>query len=128
MAGPSGRILDSLLDSIGLRRRDVYVTHIVKDYSPTGTWTPPIIELYAPFLERQLSIIQPHVLTTLGHFASRFLLKRFGLDDTGKTAALQMEYGPVHIFPLPHPAVALYNRHEMENLIAAFRQLAALLV
>lgn len=125
LVGPSGRILDSLLESIHLRRRDVYITSIVKDYVPGRAPTMREVDLYAPILDRQIEIIQPGVLVTLGHSATEFLTKRLGVNGTGLPA--ETTYGLVHVFPLPHPAVALYNRREMDNMLASFRQLAALL-
>jgi uracil-DNA glycosylase family 4 len=127
MVGPSGRILDSLLESIHLRRHDVYITNIVKDYSPGRAPSTQEIEMYAPFLEGEIDIIRPGVLAALGRSAAAFLLRRFGLDETERPAAAQTTYGTVHIVPLAHPAVALYNRAEMETMRAAFRQLAGLL-
>lgn len=124
LAGASGRILDSLLESVNLCRRDIYITHIVKDYTPTGNPTPEIVELYAPFLEKQIDIIQPHVLAALGRLAEDFLLKHFGQAVTDQPAHVETTYGLVPVIPLLHPAVALYNRHEMANLLSAFRHIA----
>ena len=125
LIGPSGRILDSLLESIRLRRRDVYITTIVKDYVAGRAPTAQEVELYAPFLDRQIEIIQPNVLATLGRSATEFLIKRLGVNGTGQPA--ETTYGLVHVFPLPHPAVALYNRREMDTMLDSFRRLAALL-
>ncbi len=127
LVGPSGRILDNLLESIHLRRRDVYITPIVKDYSPRHAPNNDEIDLYVPFLERQIDIIRPRVLAALGRSACEYLLRHFDLNSTEKPAAAQMRYGPVHIVPLNHPAVALYNRSEMENMLRDFRQLTTLL-
>lgn len=127
LVGPSGRILDMLLESIHLRRRDVYITTIVKDYVPGRAPNITEVELYAPILDRQIEIIQPGVLATLGRSAAEFLLRRFGLSETEKPAEVQTSYGPVHVFPLSHPALALYNRHLMEALLHDFRQMAVLL-
>ena len=56
--GASGKILDQLLDSVGIKREDVYVTNIVKDRPPENRDpTPNEIELYAPFLDMQINII-----------------------------------------------------------------------
>src|SRR3989344_2224343 len=66
-AGAAGRVLDELLKSIELERKDVYITNIVKDRPPQNR--DPFeeeIEMYAPFLSRQIDIIQPKVIVTLG--------------------------------------------------------------
>jgi uracil-DNA glycosylase family 4 len=125
LVGPSGKILDSLLESIHLRRRDVYVTSIVKDYVPGRAPTAQEVDWYAPILDRQIEIIQPGVLATLDRSSTEFLMKRLGVTETEQPA--ETTYGMVHVFPLPHPAVALYNRREMDNMLDTFRQLAALL-
>lgn len=127
MVGPSGKILDSLLESINLRRSDVYITSIVKRYSPGHVPTEQEVALYAPFLDRQIDIIRPGVLAALGRTAASFLLRRFGVEQTEKPAEAQCAYGPICIFPLAHPAVALYNRHELDNLRHDFSRLGALL-
>jgi uracil-DNA glycosylase family 4 len=127
LAGPSGKILDSLLESICLRRRDVYITNIVKDYSPRRTPTMQEVEVYTPFLERQIEIIQPRVLAALGRFAGDFLMQYFDLNQTERPAEVQAHYGPVHVYPLSHPAVALYNRYQMDTMLNDFHQIAALL-
>jgi uracil-DNA glycosylase family 4 len=111
LVGPSGRVLDNLLESINLRRHEV----------PTAQE----IELYGPVLDRQIEIIRPIVLATLGRLPTEFLMKRLGLTTTEQPAVTS--YGLVHVFPLPHPAVALYNRREMDTMLHSFRQLAALL-
>ena len=77
--GASGRVLDELLESIDLKREDVYVTNILKDRPPNNR--DPLkheIELYTPFLERQIEIIQPKVIATLGRFSMEFILRHFG--------------------------------------------------
>ncbi|MDP3004276.1 MAG: uracil-DNA glycosylase, partial [Candidatus Azambacteria bacterium] len=68
--GAAGRILDELLQSIGLNRKEVYVTNIVKDRPPFNRDPEPQeIEFYAPFLDRQIEIIKPEVIATLGRFS-----------------------------------------------------------
>ncbi len=116
--GASGRILDELLASINLPRQSVYVTNIVKD-RPTNNRDPlpDEIELYGPFLDRQIDIIQPKVIATLGRFSMVYIMKKFGLDfDLGPISQLHgkkfeanTSYGKVTVVPLYHPAVALYN-------------------
>lgn len=134
--GASGRILDELLASIQIDRSTVYITNIVKD-RPQSNRDPSIeeIELYAPFLERQIEIIQPRVIATLGRFSMQFIMKRFGLEDKlesisnmhGKNFTSQMSYGQAHIVPLFHPAVALYNGSTKEILKKDFKQLKKLM-
>lgn len=116
--GASGRILDELLDFIKLKRDDVYITNIVKD-RPTANRDPSQeeIEIYGPFLDRQIEIIQPKIIATLGRYSSEYIMKKFNLDSEiqtigkmhGKEFEAKTDYGKVKIIPLYHPAVALYN-------------------
>ncbi|MDP2676425.1 MAG: uracil-DNA glycosylase [bacterium] len=123
--GAAGKVLDKLLASISLDRKEVYVTNIVKD-RPTSNRDPlpEEIKLYAPFLDRQIDIIQPKVIATLGRFSMDYIMKKFGLESElqsiskmhGRMFDAKAEYGTVKIVPLYHPAVALYNGSEMETL------------
>jgi len=128
--GASGRILDELLASAGIDRKDVYITNIVKD-RPTYNRDPlpEEIEIYAPFLDRQIDIIQPQVIATLGRFSMDYIMRKFGLDASitnisnmhGKTFSAQTSYGPVKIIPLYHPAVAVYDSSRKQELIDDFK-------
>lgn len=128
--GASGKVLDQLLEGIGLDRKTVYITNIVKDRPPENRDPKPEeIELYAPFMDRQIEIIQPKVIATLGRFAMEYVMKRYGLEDKlepiskahGKTYKAQMRYGLVYIMPLYHPAVAVYNRNKFGMLLEDFQ-------
>lgn len=129
--GASGRVLDKLLASVGISRADVYVTNIVKDRPPENRDpTPHEILLYAPFLDRQIDIIQPKVIATLGRFSMVYILQRFGIvadpisKAHGSVYTAQASYGEVKIIPLYHPATALYNGSMMSTLEEDFKQLA----
>jgi DNA polymerase len=117
--GASGKVLDDLLESINLKREDVYITNIVKDRPPENRDpVKPEINLYAPFLDRQIEIIQPQVIATLGRFSMEFILTRLDAPEKkmkitalhGKLIKAQAAYGEVHVVPLFHPATALHNR------------------
>lgn len=124
--GAAGRILSELLESIGLERADVYITNIVKDRPPENRDpSPDEIEIYAPFLDRQIKIIQPKVIATLGRFSMTYLLKKFNMPEQtqtisqlhGKILKTKAEYGNIHIVPLYHPAVALYSGSSKKTLL-----------
>jgi uracil-DNA glycosylase family 4 len=130
--GRSGRLLDGLLASIGLERGQVYIANILKDRPPDNR--PPHkdeIAQYTPFLLRQIAIIQPRLIATLGRFAMEFILEEFKLPELGcKISELHGQrlrgkttYGPVTILPLYHPAVALYRRQQKETLENDFETL-----
>ncbi|MFA5052745.1 MAG: uracil-DNA glycosylase [Parcubacteria group bacterium] len=131
--GAAGKILDELLESAGIERQSVYVTNIVKDRPPGNRDPlPEEIEIYAPFLDRQIEIIQPKVIATLGRFSMDYIMRKFGLANLiepisrahGREFEAEAEYGKVRILPLYHPAVAVYDRSKMEELKSDFRQLS----
>ena len=116
--GASGRFLDEMIASIGLERADVYITNIVKDRPPENRDpTQDEIDAYAPFLDRQIDIIRPRVIATLGRFSMAYVMEKFGLDLElepiskihGHEFKADASYGPISIVTLYHPASALYN-------------------
>lgn len=130
--GAAGRILDELLASINLKRHDVYVTNIVKDRPPENRDpSPSEIALYAPFLGRQIDVIEPQVIATLGRFSMQFILEKFKLPEAtqsisalhGKLLAAKASYGTISILPFYHPAVALYNGSSKKTLLEDFQKL-----
>ncbi len=131
--GRSGKVLDEMLESIKLNRSDVYITNIVKDRPPENRDpSEEEIKLYAPFLDRQIEIIRPQVIATLGRFSMKYIMERFGLADKvgaigdlhGKEFPTNASYGPINIIPLYHPAVALYDGSNKETLLQDFKVLA----
>ena len=128
--GAAGKILDELLASAGIDRQEVYVTNIVKDRPPFNRDPlPEEIKVYAHFLDRQVDIIQPEVIATLGRFSMDYVMRKFGLGPVitsisgmhGKIFSAEASYGPVKIVPLYHPAVAVYNNGMKEALITDFK-------
>lgn len=133
--GASGRVLDELLASIDLSREDVYITNVVKDRPPDNRDPRAAeIDLYAPLLDRQIAIIRPKVIATLGRFAMDFVLGKFDAAGQGEKIGrlhgrpieVEAPYGAVAVLPLYHPAVALYNRDQRGTLEDDFRVLKEL--
>lgn len=130
--GASGKFLDELCEHIGLERKDVYVTNIVKD-RPEDNRDPSQeeIDLYGPFLDRQLEIIQPKVVATLGRFSMIYIMEKLGLSGDiqpistlhGKVLKGKLPYGEVSLVSLYHPAVALYNGSMRDVLKKDFESL-----
>ncbi len=132
--GASGRVLDQLLASIGIDRKEVYVTNIVKDRPPENRDPlPNEIDFYSSFLDRQIEIIAPHVIATLGRFSMSYIMKKFGLESELKSISqihgnifkANISYGSVNIVPLYHPAVAVYgtNMEILKKDFAILKQL-----
>lgn len=141
--GAAGKILDELLSSVGIKREDVYVTNIVKDRPPQNRDPlPKEIEIYGPFLDRQIEIIKPEIIATLGRYSMTYIMPKFGLElelDViskihGKVFAVPNEVleklgyknHQMKIVPLYHPAVAVYNSHTKDILKKDFEVLRSL--
>ena|SRR3990167_1600557 len=134
--GAAGKILDELIESIGLKRADVYITNVVKDRPPNNRDPSQVeIELYGPFLQRQIEIIKPKVIATLGRFSTKYILEKFGMPEKdqsisvlhGKALDAIANYGPITIVPLYHPAVVLYNVTSRKALEKDFEVLKKLI-
>ena len=130
--GRAGKLLDSLLDNINLKRKDVYITNIVKDRPPSNR-TPLVgeIKIYAPFLEKQINIIEPEIIATLGRLAMSFLLKTYDHPQKdkkigelhGQILEAQTRNGKINIIPLYHPAAVFYNRNLEKKLEEDFQEI-----
>lgn len=120
--GASGKLLAEMLASINLRREQVYITNIVK-YRPPNNRDPLPIEKVAfmPYLERQLDVIQPLLVVTLGrHSMNCFLPGQVIGEIHGQPKRLK---GRV-ILPLYHPAAALYNGGLRQTLADDFNNIS----
>ena len=120
--GASGRFLNEMLASAGMNREDVYITNIVK-YRPPNNRDPEPEEKRAfwPYLMRQLEIIQPKVVITLGRHSGECFIPdlRISRDHGHARTVKYHEYGFL-VIPLYHPAAALYNGSMRQTLIDDF--------
>ena len=133
--GRAGKILDELLASIGIDRKDVYVTNIVKDRPPANRDPEPSeIDLYAPFLDRQIEIMRPKIVATLGRFSMQYVMSRYGLEWElgpisrihGKVFETKLGEEKLLVVPLYHPAAAIYNQALLGTLKNDFTVLKTL--
>lgn len=127
--GASGRFLNEMLESAGLARSDVYITNIVK-YRPPNNRDPLPEEKQAfwPYLMKQLEIIQPKVIITLGRHSGQYFIPDLKIShDHGQAREVTLG-GRTHlVIPLYHPAAALYNGSMRQTLSGDFLA-AALMV
>lgn len=123
--GAAGKILDELLASVAIKRAEIYITNIVKDRPQENRDPlPSEIEIYGPFLDRQIDIIQPKVIATLGRYSMGYIMKKFDKEFDlepiskahGKAYEAKASYGPIKIVALYHPAAAIYNQHLKDTL------------
>jgi uracil-DNA glycosylase family 4 len=123
--GAAGKFLDEMLESIGLKRDDIYITNIVK-YRPPNNRDPYPDEKIAflPFLRTQLEVIKPKLIVTLGRHSMDSLLP--GLQISKVHGQAKRYKGQVYL-PLFHPAAALYNGAMRQTLIDDFQKIPRLL-
>jgi uracil-DNA glycosylase family 4 len=128
--GRAGQLLNQLLAEIGLARDDVFVANVLKS-RPPGNRDPQPEEIEAcwPYLERQIQLIEPHVIATLGNFATKKLTgSPTGITRVRGTPQIHELAGrTLFVFPLLHPAAALRTPSLVETLREDFARLRSLL-
>ena len=128
--GQAGRLLDRLLEGIGLARADVMVVNVLK-CRPPGNRDPLPEEIAAcePHLFRQIELVEPKVVATLGNFATKLLSGRpTGITRVhGHEQEVTLGVRKVLLYPLYHPAAALYTPSMLKVLEEDFARLPALL-
>ena len=128
--GAAGTFLDEMLAAAQLRRQDIYITNIVK-YRPPNNRDPLPEEKRAfwPYLMRQLQIIQPKVVITLGRHSGMAFIPDLAISrDHGNPRWAQFNELKFLVIPLYHPAAALYNGALRQTLIDDFVRAAQLAV
>ncbi len=124
--GAAGKVLNKLLESVGLSREDIYIANVVKCRPPNNRDPEPDeVDTCKPFLMQQIQLIQPKLVCTLGNWATQTLLqKKIGISKVrGQVIPLQ----DFVLFPLFHPAAALHQGNLMEPLKEDFQKLKAYL-
>ena len=123
--GQAGKLLDKLLAGIKWPRESVYITNIVKRRPPENR--DPLqeeIEAYKPYLKKQIKIINPKIIATLGRFAMNYFFPDFKISQShGKGVILR---GKI-IYSLYHPAAALRSTQVLKDLETDFKKLPDLL-
>ena len=120
--GAAGKFLNEMLAEAGMQRSDVYITNIVK-YRPPNNRDPEPDEKKAfwPYLLKQLQIIQPKVVITLGRHSMEYFLPGMRISAIhGQPKRIQFGDEKLVIIPLFHPAAALYNGSLRQTLIDDF--------
>ncbi len=128
--GAAGKLLDELLGEVGLERSDVFIANVLK-CRPPGNRDPQPNEIdnCQQYLMRQVELIQPRVICTLGNFATKLLRgEPVGISRLhGQAEIITIGNRAVRLYPLYHPAAALYTRALLDTLRADVARLPALL-
>ena len=129
--GRAGKLLDELLAEIGMdRRRDTFIANVLKSRPPGNRDPQPEeIEACKPYLTRQIQVIEPKVISTLGNFATKLSTESpAGITRCcGKPQARVVADLPVTIYPLFHPAAALRTPSVLARLREDFHRIPDLL-
>ena len=131
--GRSGKLLDRLISKNQLIREDIFITNIVKCRPTTDSKDrrPTHSEIFAcaPYLIKQLEEIKPRIVGTLGDTATRYLFKRYNLVSSSLSImhGKHSRINELILFPMYHPAAALYNPNLINTLFNDFEILKKLL-
>lgn len=126
--GASGKFLNEMLAGAGMKRSDVYITNIVK-YRPPNNRDPSPEEKreFWPYLMRQLEIIQPKVVITLGRHSMECFIPGAKISEQhGHAKKVKYHTQEFVVIPLYHPAAALYNGSLRQSLIDDFQKAKAI--
>lgn len=120
--GRSGKLLTTCLEEIGLKREDVYITNIVKRRPPENRDPlPEEIEAYRPYLKKQLEIIDPQIIITLGRFALNYFIPDAKISrEQGQVFKLEKSL----LIPMFHPAAALRGTKVLNQFKKSFKKIA----
>jgi uracil-DNA glycosylase family 4 len=132
--GSAGKLLDRMLEDAGLTREGVYITNVVNCRPPNNRKPKGAeVEACSGHLERILGIIRPRVVAPMGNSAIEYFFKKFDLkkikigDAHGKPVRVRFPWGDAVLFPLYHPAAAIYNRRllgELEDDVARLKRVS----
>jgi DNA polymerase len=128
--GRAGKLLDELLQFIGLERKQIFITNILKCRPPKNR--NPLkneIKMCTYFLDEQIELIKPKIIVSLGNYASTYLLNKYNIaeekigDVHGKVFCLDEHSFKTILIPIYHPAAAVYNPNLKEILKQDFKSI-----
>ena len=123
--GRAGQLLNEMLAAIGMRREDVFVTNMIKCRAPNNRDPLPIeIRSCGPYLDRQIELLAPKVIVTLGRYSTA---KFFPDEPIGKLRGTPANWNGITVYPMYHPAAALRNSTIRAALERDFLKLPSLL-
>jgi DNA polymerase len=123
--GPAGRFLDELIASIGLRRDQVFITNVVKCRPPNNRDPlPGEIDACRKHLQRQIELIQPRIIVSLGRYSLAWFFPREAISKVHGQAKVR---DGVYFIPMYHPAAALHAGNMRKVIEEDFRKIPAVL-
>jgi len=130
--GAAGKVLDGLLEWIGFARKHVFITNVVKCRPPENRDPKPmeIAKCTSLYLDRQIGLIKPRVVVTLGRHSTAYILSKAGLENVdsiskfrGRIYSIIFLNFRLAVVPMYHPASVLHNPKYREDLESDFQLL-----
>lgn len=114
--GPSGQILNRFLEKGGIKKKDIYMTNLIKCNLP-GNRKPKKVEIdrCGRYLEKEIELVNPSVIATMGYYAARYIFEKYNVDfpeskgDVSEIFGKLFHAGSVNLYPMGHTAVVLYH-------------------
>ena len=131
--GAAGKFLNELLSLVGLKREKVFIGNVMKCFLPNNIATEEQIKACTPYLDKQIDIIKPKIIITLGNVATSYILQKFGFKPQsisrvrGKVFRVSNLFYQLKIIPMYHPAAALYNPRMKEVLREDWKKIKELI-
>lgn len=127
--GQAGKLLDRLIESIGLKREDVYISNVVRFRPPENRDPlPSEIKAFEPYVDREIEIISPKVIVTLGRFSMGKFLPDVTISRVhGKPRVVRWKGKDVTVLPMYHPAAALRRGELLEQMRDDFKMITKVL-
>jgi uracil-DNA glycosylase family 4 len=123
--GAAGKFLEELLESIGLKREDVFITNVIKCRPPGNRDPlPEEIEACKPYLDRQIELLQPQLVVTLGRFS---MARAFPKARISRIHGQPRKVGGVIYYPMYHPAAALHQPSLRRTVVEDMRRIPELM-
>jgi len=123
--GAAGKFLEELLESIGLGRADVFITNVIKCRPPGNRDPlPEEIEACKPYLDRQIELLQPKLVVTLGRFS---MARAFPKARISRIHGQPRKIGGVIYYPMYHPAAALHQPSLRRTVVEDMRRIPELM-
>ncbi|MDO8619335.1 MAG: uracil-DNA glycosylase [Candidatus Daviesbacteria bacterium] len=121
--GAAGKLLDELIESIGLKRAEVYISNVVRFRPPENRDpTPEELEAFAPYVDQEIEIINPKIIVTLGRFSMNKFLPEARISKIhGQVKQVEWKGKEMTIIPMYHPAAALRADVIMQQLKSDFK-------
>jgi len=132
--GAAGRLLNEILEKVGIKRENVFITNVLK-CRPPGNRDPKPEEMRVctPFLDRQLKVIKPRIIMTLGRHSTAYIFSKMGIKFYGITRVHGRVYEAeflgwkCYVIPTFHPAAALYNVNLRDDLLEDLLKMKSIL-